>query len=165
MENYYYRNLGDGRFENEAVIRGMAFGEGGQGVSSMGPTVGDIDRDGWLDVYIPDMGYGCLLMNKEGFFDDRTARSKLALICGQYTGWGGVLFDLDNDGYLDLFVANGNAHFEYRRRGCVGRRTMASGNFVDIAAQAGPLLSREVCRTGRHVRRLRQRRRRRFAGG
>jgi hypothetical protein len=137
MENYYYRNLGNGRFENEAVIRGLAFGEGGQGVSSMGPTVGDIDRDGWLDVYIPDMGYGCLLMNKEGFFDDRTARSKLALICGQYTGWGAVLFDLDNDGYLDLFVANGNAHFEYPEEDVLVRND-GLGNFVDIAAQSGP---------------------------
>ena len=91
---------------------------------------------GWI-VYIPDMGYGCLLMNKEGFFDDRTARSKLAVICGQYTGWGGVLFDVDNDGYLDLFVANGNAALRVPGRGRIGASMTASGNFIDIASQFG----------------------------
>ncbi|MHB8970585.1 MAG: CRTAC1 family protein [Pirellulaceae bacterium] len=136
MENYYYRNLGDGRFENEALVRGLAFGEGGQGVSSMGPATGDVDRDGWLDVYIPDMGYGCLLMNQQGMFDDRTARSKLALACGQYTGWGAVLFDLNNDGFLDVFVANGNPHFEFPEEDVLVQND-GKGNFIDIAATSG----------------------------
>jgi len=55
MENYYFKNLGNGKFRNEGLIMGLAFGEGGQGVSSMGPTIGDVDRDGLLDIYIPDM--------------------------------------------------------------------------------------------------------------
>ncbi|MCU0962735.1 MAG: CRTAC1 family protein [Pirellulaceae bacterium] len=136
MENYYYRNLGDGRFENEALERGLAFGEGGQGVSSMGPTVGDMNHDGWLDVYIPDMGYGCLLLSNEGVFDDRTAKSNLAVICGQYTGWGGVIFDVNNDGHLDLFVANGNAHFEYAEEDVLVLND-GQAKFLDIAARAG----------------------------
>ena len=45
MENYYFRNTGKGKFENEGLIMGLAFGEGGQGVSSMGPAIGDVDRD------------------------------------------------------------------------------------------------------------------------
>ncbi|MHB8956822.1 MAG: CRTAC1 family protein [Pirellulaceae bacterium] len=136
MENFFYRNLGDGKFDNEAVLRGLAFGEGGQGVSSMGPTVGDVDGDGWLDLYIPDMGYGCLLMNKEGVFEDRTSRTKLAVICGQYTGWGGVVFDWNNDGHLDLFIANGHAHFEYPEEDVLAQND-GQGTFVDIASQAG----------------------------
>ncbi len=136
MENYFFRNLGEGRFENDGLIRGLAFGEGGQGVSSMGPTAGDVDRDGWIDVYVPDMGYGCLMMNKEGFFDDRTAPAKLALACGQYNGWGAVLFDADNDGYLDVFVANGNVHFEFPEEDVLVRND-GTGNFTDVAGQAG----------------------------
>lgn len=136
MENYYYRNLGDGRFENEALLRGLAFGEAGQGVSSMGPTVGDLNRDGWLDLYIPDMGYGCLLLNHGGVFDDRTSQSKLAVTCGQYTGWGGVMFDLNNDGHLDLFIANGNAHFEYAQEDVLVLND-GQANFIDIARRSG----------------------------
>jgi hypothetical protein len=137
MENYYFRNKGDGTFENEGLMMGLAFGEGGQGVSSMGPAVGDIDRDGWLDIYIPDMGYGCLLMNRKDYFEDRTEQANLAVVCGQYTGWGGVLFDYDCDGYLDVFIANGNAHHEYTEEDVLMRND-GTGNFVDVADKSGP---------------------------
>jgi len=136
MENYYYRNTGKGTFVEEGLITGLAFGEGGQGVSSMGPAIGDIDRDGRLDVYIPDMGYGCLLMNRGEYFEDRTAPSKLAVVCGQYTGWGGLLLDYDNDGYLDIFVANGGAHHEYTEEDVLMRND-GSGSFLDVADRSG----------------------------
>ncbi len=90
----------------------------------------------WLDVYIPDMGYGCLLMNREGVFEDRTSRSKLAVICGQYTGWGGVILDWNNDGWLDLFIANGNAHFLYAEEDVLVQND-GQGSFVDSATRAG----------------------------
>ena len=136
MENYFFKNKGDGTFASEGLMMGMAFGEGGQGVSSMGPAVGDIDRDGLLDIYIPDMGYGCLLMNRKDFFEDRTAQSKLAVISGQYTGWGGILFDYDCDGYPDIFVSNGNAHHEYTEEDVLFRND-GKGNFDDVAVQSG----------------------------
>ncbi len=137
MENYFFRNLGNGKFAEEALERGMAFGEGGQGVSSMGPAVGDVDRDGWLDVFIPDMGYGCLLMNRKEFFEDRTAQTNIAVVCGQYTGWGGILFDYDNDGWLDLFVANGDPHHLYPEEDVLLRND-GTGRFVDVADKSGP---------------------------
>ena len=137
MENYFFRNKGKGTFESEGLEMGMAFGEGGQGVSSMGPAVGDVDRDGWLDIYIPDMGYGCLLMNRKDYFEDRTTPTRLALVCGQYTGWGGILFDYDCDGYLDIFVANGNAHHEYTEEDVLMRND-GKGNFLDVADKSGP---------------------------
>lgn len=136
MENYFFRNTGKGRFVSEGLELGMAFGEGGQGVSSMGPAVGDVDRDGWQDIYIPDMGYGCLLMNQQDFFEDKTAQSGLAVVCGQYTGWGGLLFDYDCDGYLDIFVANGNAHHEYVEEDVIMRNN-GKGQFVDVADASG----------------------------
>jgi len=136
MENNYYQNSGKGTFQDLALGLGLAFGEGGQGVSSMGPVIGDVDRDGYLDVFIPDMGYGCLLMNRGGHFEDRTAASKLAIVCGQYTGWGGLLVDYDNDGYLDVFVANGNAHHEYPEEDVLMRND-GTGNFIDVAKQSG----------------------------
>lgn len=137
MENYFFKNTGKGTFENEGLMMGLAFGEGGQGVSSMGPATGDVDRDGWLDIYIPDMGYGCLLMNRKDYFEDRTEPTSLAVVCGQYTGWGGVLFDYDCDGYLDIFVANGNAHHEYTEEDVLMRND-GTGKFVDVADKSGP---------------------------
>jgi hypothetical protein len=105
----------------------------------MGPAIGDIDRDGWLDIFIPDMGYGCLLMSRERaqYFEDRTTPARLARVCGQYTGWGGVLFDYDNDGYLDIFIANGNAHHEYTEEDVLVRNE-GDGRFLDVADRSGP---------------------------
>ena len=136
MENYFFRNTGDRKFIGEGLIMGLAFGEGGQGVSSMGPAIGDVDRDGRLDIYIPDMGYGCLLMNRGDYFEDRTAASNLAVVCGQYTGWGGLLFDYDCDGYLDVFVSNGNAHHEYTEEDVLMRND-GKGNLIDVAKVSG----------------------------
>jgi len=138
--NCYYSGTGAGRFENRTLQWGLAFGEGGQGASSMGPVIGDVDRNGLLDVYIPDMAYGCLLINKGKFFIDVTAPSNLAVVCGQYTGWGGGLLDYDNDGYLDVFVANGNAHHEYTEEDVLLRNAGNTGTprFIDVADQSGP---------------------------
>jgi len=136
MENYYFKNTGKGKFEEDGLVMGLAFGEGGQGVSSMGPAIGDVDRDGWLDIYIPDMGYGCLLMNRKDYFEDRTAPTNLAVVCGQYTGWGGVLLDYDCDGYLDVFIANGNAHHEYTEEDVIMRND-GTGSFMDVADKSG----------------------------
>jgi hypothetical protein len=135
-ENFYYENQQDGTFEEKGLFLGLAFGEHGQGVSSMGPFVGDIDRNGLLDVYIPDMGYSSLLMNQGEFFEDQTTRSKVALACGQYTGWGGLLLDYDNDGYLDLFVSNGNAHHEYTEEDVL-LRNRGDAVFEDVSRRSG----------------------------
>jgi len=136
MGNYFYKNMGNATFVEDGLITGLAFGEGGQNVSSMGPATGDVDRDGWMDIYVPDMGYGCLLLNREDYFEDWTARSKMAIICGQYTGWGGILFDYDNDGQLDAFVANGNAHHLYSEEDTLLRNKGAC-IFEDVAVQSG----------------------------
>jgi enediyne biosynthesis protein E4 len=137
MENDFFKCQGKGKFTSEALELGLAFGEGGQGVSAMGPVFGDVDRDGLLDLYIPDMGYGCLHMNKGDHFEDMTNASGLALICGQYTGWGAVLQDYDNDGYLDLFIANGDAHHEYGEEAVMAHND-GKGHFIDVAKQSGP---------------------------
>ncbi len=139
-ENFYYENQGDGTFSEKGMSLGLAFGEHGQGVSSMGPFVGDINRDMLLDVYIPDMGYSSLLVNQGGFYEDHTTRSKLAITCGQYTGWGGLLLDYDNDGYLDLFVANGNAHHEFTEEDVL-MRNLGNGIFEDVSRDSGDYFS------------------------
>jgi len=137
MPSAYWVNDGRAGFTDQALIQGVAFGEGGQGASSMGPTVGDIDRNGLLDIWVPDMAYGCLLRQREeALFADVTAEVNLAVICGQYTGWGSGLVDFDNDGYLDVYVANGNAHHLYTEEDVLAHND-GSGHFVDVATQAG----------------------------
>ncbi len=136
MENNYFENTGRGGFVDRGLETGLAFGQNGQGVSSMGPAVGDVNRDGYLDIFIPDMDYMSLLVYHDGLYEDQVNRSNIALICGQYTGWGGVLFDYDNDGYLDIFVANGHPHHEYPENAVLARND-GTGAYVDVARQSG----------------------------
>ncbi len=137
MPNNLWVNDGKGHFKDRATETGTAFGEGGQGVSSMGPFVADLDRNGLLDILVPDMGYSSLMLQaKRGIYMDVTAQSGVALLCGQYTGWGGLLNDYDNDGYVDLFIANGDAHHLYLEEPVLARYDGKS-KFIDVARQSG----------------------------
>ena len=136
MENNYFENVGKGRFEDRGIETGLAFGQNGQGVSSMGPAVGDVNRDGRLDILIPDMDYMSLLVWRDGLYEDQVNRSNIAVLCGQYTGWGGVLFDYDNDGHLDVFIANGHPHHEYPEN-AVLLRNDGKAVFADVASRSG----------------------------
>ncbi len=111
MENYLYRNNGDGTFTNVAIQTAAGFGQNGEVTSAMSGEFGDIDLDGFVDIIVPDMAYGCIYKNTgTGFFEEMSARMGLATACGQYTSWSGNFFDLDHDGYGDLFITNGHPH-------------------------------------------------------
>lgn len=137
MSNNLWINDGTGKFKDMAAETGTAFGEGGQGVSSMGPFVADLDRNGLLDLLIPDMGYSCLLLQiNKGVFVDVTTQSGVAVLCGQYTGWGGLMNDYDNDGYVDLFIANGDPHHLYIEEAVIARWN-GKDRFIDMARKSG----------------------------
>jgi enediyne biosynthesis protein E4 len=142
MENYYYENKGDGTFAEKALEVGLALGQNGQGVSSMGPAVADLGGGGNLDILIPDMDYGSLLSKQGQFYDDLVDRSGLAVICGQYAGWGAVLQDLDNDGHADVFIADGNPHHEYPEDAVLARNN-GKGVFVDVARESGEFFQKK----------------------
>ncbi len=146
--NNLWINDGQGRFADKALEWGAAFGEGGQGVSSMGPVVGDVDRNGRLDILVPDMGFGTLLSQvAPSRFVDITAQSGLTIICGQYTGWGGLLFDFDNDGYLDVFIANGDPHHLYLEEAVLARNN-GRGRFIDVARDCGAFFQKKFVGRG-----------------
>jgi hypothetical protein len=137
MGNYHFENRGALRFTENALEWGLAYGENGQNVSSMGPAIGDINRDGRLDLFIPDLNYCTLLLQGEHGFQHKIRSSGLSVVMGQYTGWGPVLFDYDNDGWLDLFTSHGNAHHEYSEEDTLARNTR-DGTFADVSLQSGP---------------------------
>ncbi|MCX6930492.1 MAG: CRTAC1 family protein [Verrucomicrobia bacterium] len=148
MPNNLWINDGKGHFKDMAVETGTAFGEGGQGVSSMGPFVADVDRNGLLDILVPDMGYSSLMLQmRKRFFVDVTTQSGVALLCGQYTGWGGLLNDYDNDGYVDLFIANGDPHHLYLEEANLARND-GKGKFIDMTDFSGDFFSKKFVGRG-----------------
>ncbi len=148
MPNNLWINDGHGHFTDRGLETNTAFGEGGQGVSSMGPFVADVDHDGRLDILVPDMGYSSLMLQKQpNFFTDVTAQSGVAVLCGQYTGWGGLLNDYDNDGHVDLFIANGDPHHLYVEEAVIARND-GQGRFVDMARESGDFFNRKFVGRG-----------------
>jgi enediyne biosynthesis protein E4 len=148
MPNNLWINDGHGHFKDIALETGTAFGEGGQGVSSMGPFVADVDRNGLLDILVPDMGYSSLMLQtKKRVFMDVTSQSGVALLCGQYTGWGGLLNDYDNDGYVDLFIANGDPHHLYVEEATIAQYD-GKGKFIDRADVSGEFFTKKSVARG-----------------
>jgi hypothetical protein len=137
METHYFENTGKGTFVEKALQMNVAYGENGQGVSSMGPSAGDVNRDGLLDVFVPNLNYCILFMNtgKKGFMD-RTVQAGLSQVLGQYAGWAGILLDYDNDGWLDIFVTHGDAHHEYVQEDTL-MRNKGDGTFEDVSRRSG----------------------------
>ena len=139
MENYYFELNSKGVYEEKAIEMNIAYSENGQGVAHMGPVVGDIDRDGFLDVFIPDLNYCSLLMQRRDGkgFEYRTNKAGLAVTMGQYAGWAAMMFDYDLDGWLDIFTVHGNAHHEYAQENTIVRNR-GNGTFEDVSDTAGP---------------------------
>ncbi len=142
MENYLYRNNGDGTFTDVALEVGAAMGEFGEAVSSMSPDFADYDNDGDLDIFVPDMGYCCLYRNMGGSFEEYTAPAGVAAVLGQYISWAGYFIDYDNDGWKDLFLVNGDAHHLYPEEDILFRNNH-DGTFTDVALQSGDYFTKE----------------------
>ncbi len=151
MENYLYSNNGDGTFREIALMSGTAFGQNGEATSAMGPEFGDIDRDGLMDLTVPDLNYCCVYRNLgNGLFEERSNLMGLASVVGQYHHWSGNLLDYDNDGYLDFFITNGNAH-RLEEQEDVLLRNDRGQRFVDVSAMSGEYFSQKYIGRGAAV--------------
>ena len=151
--NFLYHNNGNGTFSDIGFESGTALDKNGNEQGCMGVTLGDYDHDGLLDLFITnfDDEYNVLYRNAgRGSFVDVSYESGVAMISLPYVGWGTKFFDYDNDGWLDLFVANGHAYPQrdrYRQRKLLHRNNR-DGTFSEVAAQVGSALMEERASRG-----------------
>ena len=113
VPNYLYRNRHDGTFEDISYASGFALSEDGREQASMGIAVGDYNRDGKVDVFTTTFSddYKTLYRNDGGgSFSDVSYRAGLASPTIPFLSWGTAFIDYDNDGLLDLFIANGHVY-------------------------------------------------------
>ena len=113
--NYLYINRGNGTFEDTSYPSGYALNEDGKETASMGIAVGDYLNNGWLDLYntVFSDDYNPLYRNDgDANFTDVSYAADIAEVTIPFLGWGTGFLDYDNDGWLDLFVANGHVYPE-----------------------------------------------------
>lgn len=147
--NYLYRNNADGTFTDVAVEAGVAFSEDGREQAGMGVEFEDIDNDGWLDIMVTNFSddYTTLYRNAgDGSFRDDSHRAGLVSDSWRDLKWGVGFFDVNNDGWKDVFVANGHIYpqvdrsslnISYRQLNKLYLNTGAP-KLAMVNAQAGP---------------------------
>ena len=115
IPSYLYSNDGKGKFRETATVTGMAYTLAGTVMAAMCISLGDYDNDGLLDLYVSDFQLNSdhLWHNAgRGFMDEVSNEAGITIPTRDVLSFGGGFFDYDNDGWLDLFIANGHVYPE-----------------------------------------------------
>jgi hypothetical protein len=151
--NQLWINQKNGTFSNEALLAGAAINRNGQAEAGMGVDAGDFDGNGTDDIFVTHLmdETNTLYTNmNQGLFEDRTREAGLGMPGRRLTGFGTLFFDYDNDGWLDLFIANGAVQllpdlvrkkdpFPLGQPNQLFHNT-GKGSFVEVTDQGGPEL-------------------------
>jgi hypothetical protein len=143
-----YRNNRDGTFTDVGIRAGCAYSQDGRPQAGMGVGIGDYDRNGTLDIVKTNFAGDTTTLYANlgrGFCEDRTFASGIG-VNTRWLGWGAGFVDLDNDGWLDIFLVNGHVYPEvdqlkteaaYQQRKVV-YRNLGTGRFADVTERLGP---------------------------
>jgi hypothetical protein len=149
---YLYRNDGQGKFSEIGLESGAALGEDGHEQAEMGVAVGDYAHNGFPALFVTDFALDNppLYRNEGGWnFRDVSYASGVGLSSVPWVKWGDAFVDLDNDGWLDLIVANGHVYPQVDQLDSGARYrepkllylNQGNGTFCDASSLAGPALS------------------------
>jgi enediyne biosynthesis protein E4 len=111
VPSFLFRNKADGTFAEEGLLAGVALNEDGKTFAGMGVDFGDYDNDGRPDVIVTDLSnerYRLFRHNGDGSFRDATNSTGIGGATLAFSGWSTRFFDYDNDGWKDIFVAQGH---------------------------------------------------------
>jgi hypothetical protein len=144
-----FRNNHDGTFHEVALTAGLAYDQNGHVFAGMGADFGDFDNSGWPSLFVNALANQKykVFRNRKGKFDDLTDELGFGAMTISHSGWGTKWIDFDNDGRLDLFVAQGHVmdnieltepRLHYREAPLLLRNE--PGGFRDISIQAGKAL-------------------------
>ena len=155
--NFLLQNDGQGKFLEVALISGVCYNDMGKEEAGMGTDFGDYNNDGKLDITVSNYQTetNTLYHNHDSsFFMDNTIPSGIAEVTHGYLGWGIKFFDYDNDGYQDIFVANGHLmdnitvlekHVSYPQKNLLFRN-LGDGTFSNVVSETDGLSLKKVSR-------------------
>jgi len=149
--NFLFINRGNGKFDDIATTAGVAYSAAGKARSGMGVDSADFDQDGWMDLFVSNLDrelFALYKNNHDETFDDLALPSGIGKATRFMSGWGLKFFDYDNDGDVDLFLANGNPDdlisslhggVTYEEPLLLFHNTGKS--FQDVSGQSGPVFA------------------------
>jgi len=152
VANFLFANRGHGRFEEIAEMAGVAYSADGRPRSGMGVDSADFNQDGWPDLFVANIDYEMFSLyknNHDESFDDEALRTGIGRATRLMSGWGVKFLDYDNDGNLDLFLANGNPDdlIEHLHAGVTYHEPLmlfhnTGKEFENVSARSGPVFSK-----------------------
>ncbi len=113
LPNFLFRNLGGGRFEEVALLAGVALLDHGKPIASMGADFRDADNDGRPDLTVTALSgetFPVFHNDGKGMFHDATYESRMGPLSTKRAGWANAWIDFNNDGWKDLFTANAHVN-------------------------------------------------------
>ena len=151
--NFLYHNRGDGRFNEISLPANVAYGGEGKRQASMGLAWGDYDANGHPDIFVThfESDYNTLYRNDgDGRFADVSSAAGLLETSLPYVSFGTGFLDYDNDGDLDLLVANGHVYPQIDQAGTASTyaqpnhlfENLGDGRFALLLPQPGDSLGR-----------------------
>jgi hypothetical protein len=158
VPNFVFMNRGKGRFEETGNFAGVAYSGDGRARSGMGLDSADFNQDGWMDLFVANIDlerFAIYQNNHDESFDDQAAPTGIGMATRLMSGWGLKFFDYDNDGYLDLFLANGNPDdliesihslVKFQEPLMLFRGT--GKGFLNVSAQSGPVFAKPLSARG-----------------
>jgi enediyne biosynthesis protein E4 len=159
MREFLLRNQGDGTFKDVAVEAGTAVDEDGRVYAGMGTDFADYDNDGKPDIIVTDLSdqkYALYRNAGAGNFTYETGSTGLGMISRPYGGWGVKFMDYDNDGWKDLFIAQGHVldtiaqtfpHLRYLQP-LLLLHNVGGKRFVDVSKESGPVFQKNWAARG-----------------
>jgi len=145
--SFLFHNLQGKRFEEIGTTAGVAYSNDGKALSGMGADFRDVNNDGRPDIWYTALEketFPLFLNHGEEVFDDVTLRSGLGWETMAMSGWSNGIFDFDNDGWKDLFVARGHVldnsqeilSWPYKQPNSIFRN-LGNGKFENVSTTAG----------------------------
>jgi hypothetical protein len=159
--NFLFINRGDGRFEEAGLRADVAYSAEGRSRSGMGVDSADFDQDGWMDLFVANIDeeiFSLYRNNHDGTFDDQAMRLGVGMATRWMSGWGMKFIDYNNDGDLDLLLANGfpddlvedfSSQVKYQEPLLLFHNT--GGKFKNVSEQSGPVFSKSFSARGMAV--------------
>jgi hypothetical protein len=153
VQNFLYVNRGKGQFEEIALQAEVGFSDNGQPRSGMGVDAADLNNDGWQDLFVANVDqemFSVYQNTKNETFRDVAHANGVAQSTRLLSGWGLKYFDYDNDGAVDLFLANGHpddmidnySQQVHYKEPLLLFHQGADGKLVNVSAGAGPVFQK-----------------------